>query len=224
MKKQLFIFGFAVAMVTNAMAFDERSMFDETQEESKWTFVEKAFITAPAEYKKAVWAHVESAVTGLIAVTAATVCGSLYFYNNDQFNNQLKDTLSIGNVSGGAALAATALSAKSSLECYLANQAHRNAVENFFNNWEQNQYFVPAELQDAFDAIAEMIDIESQDAVLNHANEIVNTIQFIVMRHFGDRYKAVLTATAVNSLVDTKTAGEILKNAIETAGKLGGGK
>ena len=55
MKKQLFIFGFAVAMATNAMAFNERSMFDETNAESQWAFVENKFITAPAEYKKAVW-------------------------------------------------------------------------------------------------------------------------------------------------------------------------
>ncbi len=222
MKKQLFIFGFAVAMATNAMAFNERSMFDETNEESKWIFVEKAFISAPSDYKKLAWTHVEAVVTGLIAVGAATTFGTLYHYN--QLNDKIENPLSVGNVSGGAAVAATALYATSALECYLSNQANRNAVEDFFNNWEQNQYFVPAELQDAFDTIAYTIELEGKDVVLNNANAIVDTIQFIVMRHFEKRYEKLLQITAVNSLADTKTAGEILKNAVETTSKFGGGK
>ena len=221
MKKQLFIFSFAVAMVTNVIAFNELTMFDETNEASKWTFIENKFITQPAAEKQFIWTHVGAAVTGLVIVGTF---GTHLATSSKDLNEQpkLDKMLTMGNILTGFGSAATAIGATSALDCYLSARANRNAVANFFNNYENNQFFVPEELQNAFDLIAEAIEFAGMDAVLVNADDIVGLIQFQVMRKFEKRYEKVLQATAVNALADAKTVTEIVKNSIESVSKLGG--
>ena len=216
MKKQLFIFSFVVAMASNVIAFDERTMFDETNEASKWTFIENKFITQPAAEKQLIWTHASAIATGLVIVGTGVT-----WFNLEKRDTPMGNAFTQGNVIAAIGTAATAIISTSGLDCYLAARAHRNAVTNFFNNYEENQFFVPAELEQAFDKIAESIEFAGLDAVLLHADDIVELIQFQVMRHFEKRYEKVLQATAVNALADAKTVTEILKNSIESVSKLG---
>ncbi len=220
MKKQLCIFSFALAMVTNVIAFDELTMFDETNEASKWTFIENKFITQPAAEKQFIWTHVGAVATGLVIAGTGATWFSLK--DEDRKVNLSTNMFATGNVLAGVSCAATAILTTSGLDCYLAARANRNAVANFFNNYENNQFFVPEELQNAFDLIAEAIEFAGMNAVLENADDIVGLIQFQVMRHFEKRYEKVLQATAATALADAKTVTEIVKNSIESVSKLGG--
>lgn len=222
MKKQFFTFAFAVAMATNVIAFDERSMFDETNEASKWTYLENKFITQPAAQKAAIWAHIGSAAAGMVVLGSFS---SLFALNEKQLEAKMfNEPFQTSNVLASTGTLSAAALLASYVECYLSARADRNAIESFFSNWEKNQFFVPAELEDAFDLIAQAIELEGQDAVLNNAHDIVEMIQFHVMRHFEKRYEKILQMTAYNSAKETKTVVDILKGSVETAGKLAGGK
>lgn len=221
MKKQLFVFSFMIAMMSNVIAFDERSMFDETSEASKWTFVENKFITKIANEKSTTWAHIGAATTGTFAVGAA---GTWLFLLNGHRDSKLTDYMfSTGNVCAGAGTLAAGTWVIQALECYISARANHNAVEDFFANWDENQFFIPAELQNAFDTIAETIELEGKDAVLKNASEIVDMIQFHVMRHFEGRYKGMLDLKAYDGLnTDAKTISGIIKNVVATSKDLGG--
>jgi hypothetical protein len=220
MKKQLFIFSFAVAMISNVIAFDERSMFDETNEESKWTFVENKFITKPAAEKAYIWKHLSAGAVAAVAIGAFVKLG--YLNDADRNDDFSKKIFTTGNVLAGLSSLSAVTFTTSALECYLSARANRNAVADFFTNWDQNQFFVPAELQDAFDTIAETIELEGKEVVLKNADEVVSTVEFLVMRHFEKRYEKLLQITAVSALNDNKTATEIFKNIIGGTKDLGG--
>ncbi len=105
MKKQLFIFSFAVAMVTNVIAFDELTMFDETNEASKWTFIENKFITQPAAEKQFIWTHVGAIATGLVIVGTGATWFSLK--DEDRKANLSTNMFATGNVLAGLGSAAS---------------------------------------------------------------------------------------------------------------------
>lgn len=222
MKKQLYIFSLMMVMINNVTAFNELTVFDETNEESNWMFIEKKFITDIHAEKKSFWTHLST----IIPAAAIAFSGYQYFQiTNDNENKDFIQTLlKPQNIYSITSLAATSLLITQYLECKLSAQANRNAVENFFNNWDQNQFYIPEELEEAFDAIAETIELQGQEAVLEHADEIVDAIQFITTRKLSSRYSKSLEITACNALGNAKTIGEILKNAVETGSKLAGGK
>ncbi len=220
MKKQLFTFSLVLAMASNMIAFNELSMFDETSQESKWVLIEKKFITQPSTEKKLIWTHINSAATLLFA---GGTLGTYAILSSEQCKNKLSEQImDTGNILAGFGTAATFMSATSALDCYLSTRANRNTIASFFNNYDENRFFVPSELEEAFDLIAESIELFGQESILNEANEIVELIQFHVMRHFEKRYEKVLQITAVNAVADAKTVTEVLKNSIECVGKLGG--
>ena len=220
MKKQLFALVCVTAMVTNLIAFNERSMFDATNQASKWTFVENKFVTKIADEKRTTWAHLGAGVTALVACGTA----SQLFINRDNLDDNFAtgSLFTNGIVYGGATAFSGATFFTSALDCYISRQANRNAVENFFSNWDKNKAFVPTELQDGFELIAEAMVNNGKQAVLKNANEIVEMIQFIVTRHFEGRYKATLETKGRDALADTKTTSEIVKIFTETAKNLGG--
>ena len=217
MKKQLYIFTFAIAMMTTVNAFDQLTMFDETNEESKWAVIEKVFITDINEAKQSFWKHLSG-----VAVSTLIAGGAYQTYNANP-EAKFMDSLQLSrNFYCLGTLAMGGLLATQTIQCHLSNQTNRNAVTKFFGNWDKNQFYTPAALKEAFDIIAETMELEGNEATLKNADEIIDTIQFIIMRHFEKRYEKVLQFTAATALSDTKTAGEILKNAVETTVKMSG--
>lgn len=222
MKKQLYILSFMIAMISNnALAFNDLAFFDETDQTSKWTVLEKKFISDIAGSKETFWKHASALAVGLVATASSVKCFTVNEDpSKDIMRTLLEPKVAYGIVSG----VALSLLTVQGFQCFLYSHANRNAVADFFNNWDENKFYVPTQLEEAFDIIAERIELEGLDAVLENADEIVETIQFLVMRNFEKRYEKVLQVTAYNGLADTKTVGEILKNAVETSSKLAGGK
>ena len=179
MKKQIYIFSFAIAMMTTVNAFDQLTMFDETNEESKWAAIEKFYITDINEARQSFWKHVSGG-----AVAILTGLGVYFTYTaKNALDHDGKEIPFIGyfqktqNVCGLATVAMGTLLATQIAQCHLSNQTNRNAVAQFFGNWDQNQFYTPVELQEAFDIIAETMELEGDEAILKNANEIVDTIQ-----------------------------------------------
>lgn len=216
MKKQLFTLGLLNLFAVNLMgsSFDEHTLFDSNNEKAQWEFLEKAFITNIHAEKQLIWNHISAAFVASLGL------GSGYqLYNGTTSNSQLAKTDLFSPTSLYSAVlgSSVALLSIKGLACHLSNQANRNAVEAFFTNWDQNQFYTPEALQEAFDIIAETIELQGLDAVLASADDIVDTIQFVVMRHFDGRYKKALEFQAFNALNDSKTFSEIIKNTVATA-------
>ena len=75
-------------------------------------------------------------------------------------------------------------------------------------------------MQDAFDTIAERIELEGMDEVLVDANDYVDIINDIVMRHFESRYKSVLDAKGRSALTEAKTFTEVFRNFFDGVHKI----
>lgn len=225
MKKQLLLLSFMFTMTTSQMQsndtfFDELSFFDASNEKSQWEFMELSFITKPAEAKKFVWSHLSAIVPVSLAMFSAYQYANLPTDNAAQSKDVLKSIREPQFMYPALGMSATTILVCQYLNCYLSAQAHRNAVIEFFANWEDNQFYTPVEFLDAFEEIAEIIEFEGIDAV--NSDKIVNTIQGQVMRHFESRYKSVLEAKGINALSDTKTYTEIVKNIFDGAKNLEG--
>lgn len=223
MKKQFLMISLMLATVnfnTTHAYVDTLSFYDEADEKAQWAFLEKAFITDIAQSKQLSWNHISAAATGLVMASSA------YQYTQTSATDAstLQQLLQPKNVFGLTSCATAAICSIQGLQCYLSNEANRTAVKNFFANYENNRFLVPANLEYAFDMISERIEFEGMDAVLVDANDIVDQIQGMIMRYFEKRYEKVLQVSAENALAATKTAGEIIKNAVETGSKLSGGK
>ncbi len=218
MKKQLYLFTFMMTLISSTYAFDERSFFNEADEVAKWQFIENTFITKIAADKKSIWTHFSSAATLALAGTAG------YAWTQTPATETKIDLLKTNTLLALVTAAATGLLTIQGLECYLSHEANRNAVAEFFGNWDENQFYIPTELEEAFDMISEMIELEGKDAISAHANEIVELIQFHVTRHFEKRYEKVLQGAASVSLADAKTATEIIKLFTDTSKNIAGGK
>jgi hypothetical protein len=219
MKKQLQIFSFALAMMSSINAFDELTLFDEADQKSKWALVEKKFITDVYKYKKIVWEYVSASALAVTAVFAGHQYLAIPTGSENDFINTLRQQKNVYSMLG---LGSAAMLVNQGLDAYLTTRANRNAVAEFFGNWDQNQFYTPTELEDAFDIIAEMMELQGQEAVLENANEIVDTIHFIVMRHFDGRYKSILEAKSRDALADTKTISEAFKNLFDGAKNMSG--
>jgi hypothetical protein len=221
MKKKLYILGFMFAMISNqSFAFDEISLFSETSEKSKWMVLEKKFITNIHKSKKTTWSHVSSVIPAVTAIFAGYQYCNLDSVNSD--NDILLNLRKPVNVYPMLGIVATTILASEYLDCYLSSKNNRTAVKDFFANWEENQYYIPSELEEAFDILADVIEFEGEEAVLAHANEIVEAIQFLVTRNFESRYKNSLDAKARDAMSDTKTVIESFKNFFDGAKHLSG--
>ena len=220
MKKQFYILSFMTVMtMSNVFGFDELAMFDETSQASKWQRIEWQFITNIKKSHKNIWKHISGVALG------AVVVGALYQWNNttmpgfDDKEDIMTNLRKPSNIWPIVTVGAAAIVSMQYFESYLAHQANRNAVVSFFDNWQENQFYTPKELEDGFDVIAEMIELQGQQAVLEHADEIVEMIQFFVTRHFESRYKSTLEAKSRDLLYDTKLVAETFKNYFDGASK-----
>ncbi|MBV8660682.1 MAG: hypothetical protein JO129_00875 [Candidatus Dependentiae bacterium] len=220
MKKQLCLFSFAFAMASNIiatnLAFDEHTLFKQADEKAQWSFVEKKFITDIAASKQLTWTHVSN------VIPAAVLIGTGIDFMEQKDLTVKIDLLTKVNIYKISMLLASTLMATQFTECIISHRANRAAIQDFFSHWDQNKNYVPAELFEAFQLIADTMESEGEEVILKSANEIIDAIQFIVTRHFDARYKNILEIKAANALADVKTFGEIIKNTIETTGKFGG--
>ena len=230
MKKQLFMFGMMFAIVnfntTNAEV-DTLSFYDEMNEKAQWEFLEAKFITNIARAKKLSWKHIEAivpAIFGSIATYKTLEAYDSLPFVTSTFNKESDPILGYKNPQVYypiISITAGAILTYQYAQCYISNQANRDALENFFANYEDNQFLVPAELQDAFFMIAERIELEGMDAVLADANNYVDIITDIVMRHFESRYKSIFDAKGRDALSESKTIIENFKNVFDGASKFG---
>ena len=224
MKKQLFMLNFVFALAAfNTMHadIDTNMFYDETDEKAQWELVEKAFITDIGRSKQLCWRHLEVIIPAIIGSAAAYKTLEVYspYFSYDS----QKGLWDIQNPRVHCPIIAATMGAilvYQYAQCYIENIANRNAIKNFFTNYEENQFFVPAELQDAFDMIMEKIEQDGMDLVLADANEYVDVIQGIVMRHFESRYKSVLDAKGRDVLAESKTVIENFKNFFDGATKI----
>lgn len=217
MKKQFLLFSFAFAMVSNVtttLAFDEHTLFDTTNVTARWSFIEKKFITDISAAKQASWSYYAPVLPAILIATAAS----------NLVVTEGKNLLAPYNGGIGGIVLGTTLITMPTLESRFSNKANQNAVVDFFSNWDQNQNYVPAELFETFQLIAETMESKGQKAIAKSANEIVEAVRFVVTRYFDKRYENVLKAKADTALADAKTFAEIIKNAVEAVTKLGGGK
>ena len=188
--------------------YGQLTIFDVTNEQSKWAFIEKKFITDIHSNKQMTWSH----VSALLPAAFATFAGYTYMTQNDipKYLAQKKENIFF---LGGGALSALLVMGQY-LEQYLTYQANRTAIQDFFEHWDQNQLYIPKELLPYFTILATKIEAQGQDAVLQDAKTIITDIKFMVTRHFESRYKKFLELDGYNSTAEAKTFSEILKNFI----------
>jgi hypothetical protein len=210
----------------NALMF-----YNETDEKAQWEYVEAQFITNVARSKQLCWRHIETVVPVILGSVAAYQTAAY----SDMLPTCLKTNVLTADEAKSAgfwgvlspkvhspliAAGAGAILTYNYAQCYIAHQANKAAIQDFFANYENNQYLVPTALQDAFDTIAERIELEGMQAVLADANDYIDIINDIVMRHFESRYKSVLDAKGRDALAESKTIIENFKNIFDGASKI----
>jgi len=233
MKKYFYALAFSLIASSHVAAFESHMCFDETNNESKWTYLEKTFITDISDAKSNVWKHLNN----LIPATAITA--ALWKYNKLQktpapttesstdaitVTQIAYNAFSAENVCLGVTLTSSVVLATQGLQCYLNYSLNRQAVESYLKNWEVNKLYTPDELVEFFEFLVERIHIQGKESVLSQAHEIVETLQFLTVRHFEKRYAKALDIVAANAFGDIKTATEIIKNGLDITGKLTGSK
>jgi len=217
-KKQFFILSCALSIACNTTAFDQRYFFDTTD---SWTYLEKIFITDIYNAKNAFW----SKTTSIIPLVSAVISATQYYNHQQDFKNELtpknkfviKNLMTAENLYFTGMIVSAGIVAQQFATSYAHSQVNRQAVDDFFSNWEINSLYTPDEFQDAFFMIAEIMEFQGKEAILEHADEIVETIQFLIIRHFESRYKKLLEIESCNALGDFKASTEIFKNIIGTA-------
>ena len=190
----------------NNFAYNALNLFNTADEQSKWGFMEKKFITDIYTAKKMTWSHVTAAIPAAFAALAGYQLTTNSLMDSAPTRNNLY-------LLGGGALAATMVSAQY-LESYLTAQANRKAITDFFAHWDTYKFYVPAQLLEYCTTIADAIKTQGLEETLQNAQIIVKDLQDMITRHFESRYKKLLEFEASNNLSDTKTVSEIFKNFI----------
>ena len=185
--------------------FNELNLFSTTNEELKWAFMEKKFITDMYTSKEMTWSQITAAIPAALVALA----GYDYATNSIMEHATKKNIILLG----GSAVTMAMISAQY-LDYYLNQQSYRTAITNFFTHWEIYKFYVPERLIEYFTLIADTIEINGLQAVLPNAQTIVKEIQDTVTRYFESRYKKLLELEAAHNLSDTKTFSEIFKNLV----------
>jgi hypothetical protein len=87
-------------------------------------------------------------------------------------------------------------------------------------NWNNNRPYTPFEYHHIFDALESIMDMHGEEAVLQHANEIVDNMQFMIMRHFTSRYEAALQIEAIDNMGTTQSILDIIKSSLDVKSSL----
>lgn len=210
--KKIYLFACMVLAIHSMIAFDSRKVFNVKDRESQYLFLEKNFYTDVYAAKNSLWKHIQ--------ISIPVVCGVFAGYKyatwtETEVAKELKDSLTAKNLYCTAAALSATIVGIESLQCYIHHYIHRQALAKFLQNWDANRPYTPQELHHVFDALVAIMDIKGNEIVLAQASEIIEVIQFIVMRHFTARYDKVLSIQAIDNLTSTKTILEIIKNSID---------
>ena len=237
MKKQLCILACITLTMNSLIAFDSKKAFNAKDSESQYMFLEKTFITDIYEEIDNTWKHLQA----IIPATCAAIATYKYLNLPEQYSPMYRN---IGNLDGAevkrrldikaledkdnsniiqslylaAATISVAVVGIQGLQCYINYYTNRQAVANFLKNWNTNRAFTPQEFHHIFDTLQSVMEINGDEAVLKHATEIVGLMQFMIMRHFTDRYNAALSMQAVDNMSDTKSMLDLIKSALDIHG------
>ncbi|MBP6869707.1 hypothetical protein KBC04_02400 [Candidatus Babeliales bacterium] len=228
MKKHLYTLPLILA-ACNALATDNfnNSAFFSTSDEketSKYQYIEKKFITDIAKAKENVWSNIFTAIPAALATSSAfalahlnntnTIDANTIDTNTKSKDNKpfLKSLLNKQNIYITTFVISTAIIAGQIAQRQISKQAHYQAVADFFHNWDKNQNHTPEKLTAPFAMIAEQITLNGDDFITEHADEIVELIQFIITRHFDKRYEKLLQMNSYNALNDVKIFSDIFRS------------
>lgn len=213
MKKQLYLLACITMSINSLIAFDNKKMLNFKDSESQFMFLEKNFITDVYAEKNAILTHMKA----FVPAACAAMAGYKYWMisSNEQKQEAVKQPIHSADIYlATAAISATILGTQM-LQCYINSYVNRNIVKKFMHSWSTNRPYTPQEFHHVFDALNIIMEINGDDAVVDHATEIVEIMQFILMRHFGSRYQAALALVAVENLSNTKYILDIIKTSLD---------
>lgn len=207
MKKYSYIFSFIIITMQTIFAFEEQSLFIN----QKYEFIEREFITHIAVEKNNFWANVLATIPVTLGIFAACNLADGNEKTLTKENIVLKNLLTHTHIYSFILLGCAGFSASTILNKYITNKAHYNAVKKFFSRWKKNKRYTPDLFLETFESIALEIEKKGDRFIAKNANKIVETIQFIITRHFHARYDNILKINAYNAIAETKSILEILQ-------------
>lgn len=218
MNKKLQLFTLFMVTMHSLTAFDNRKMFNTT---TQWDFLEKTFIVDAHTNKQ----EVSECIQTYLPVLCCGAASYKYINTPETCNAEkkdfIKDLLNPKNLYLVSAVLSAGIACSQVIQYYMNHYVNRQVVADFLHNWSSNKTLTPAEFCDAFEALASIMDVNGDEAVLQHATEIVDIMQFMIMRHFDKRYEGVLKAQAINNIGDAKSILDLLKTSAEAAKGLG---
>ncbi|AXK60995.1 hypothetical protein [Candidatus Chromulinivorax destructor] len=227
MKKQLYLIAVITASLNTLTAFDTRTVFDPSNRDSQYMFLEKMYITNVYTQRNNIWTHLKTIIPATCALAAyVNYCGIC----SEQLAQELmaehpikkpkvqSNFASICLVFAGLCTATCAHQiAYNFIDVYVAH----NAVCDFVKNWKINQIYTPHEFHDFFNALAIKMENEGEHAITSQAHEIVEIMQFMVMRYFATRYQGAMALQAMNNMNETKLMLDIMTSSMSISKTLG---
>lgn len=227
MKKQLYLIAFITTSLNNLMAFDTQHVFDANNRDSQYMFLEKMYITNVYTERNNIWTHLKTVVPAACALAAyANYCGicSEQLAQELMTESPIKKPAVQPNFASAYLVVAgicTATCAHQIAYSYIDFYIYRNTVRDFIKNWKINKIYTPHEFHVFFNALAIKMETEGEQAVTSQAHEIVEIMQFMIMRYFAIRYQGAMTLQAMNTMNETKLMLEIVISSMNLSKTLG---
>jgi hypothetical protein len=220
MKTNMSIYALIAIFTSQICAFQElphHEFFNQNTTTTKMRYMESLWILEHAGLKNEMWKNITQYVPLLIGGYA--MYQSFTMTKDDKLTNYFKTILNAENIYFGIGLGCASTVIIETLNNYINEKAARTTVHNFFANWEVNKNHTPEELLPIFSLIAEIIEVQGEEIILEQAQFILNNVQFVIIRNFEKQYESYLKSQSYNNLADTKTITEIIKNSIEVIQK-----
>lgn len=213
MKNALYLFYLIIASIHTVFAFEEQSLFIN----QKYEFIEREFITHIVAEKNSYWSNALAIIPISLGMFAAYNLAHGDEQNLTKESIVLKNLLTHKHIYSFILLGCAGFSAHTILSQYITHKANYNAVKKFFENWEHNKFYTPDLFLQTFESIALEIEKQGNVFIVKNANKIVETVQFIITRHFYTRYQKILEINAYNAIAETKSVLEVLQAFISGA-------
>ena|GEM_PF-2397436 len=219
MKHKMQILTLFILTMNSITAFDSRKMFNDKEPESQWAFLERTFIVNAHTEKQRVTNELQTYTPAICAVITS------YLYMNltgDEASKDIsKNALNSKNACLITAIISSGIFGTQMLQRYMNHSVNRQIMTDFLHNWTTNRNLTPQQFHHTFDALSAIMDINGDEVVLDNATEIVNLIQFMIMRHFDKRYENVLKIQAANNIGDAKNILDVITGSIGIAKNFG---
>jgi len=235
-----------ITMTLNLNSFDQHVFFNQDNKESQWMFLEKTFITDIRNDSQSIWGSISTIIPAFCALSAGynflrskslpSVTLSENDFQNwyyaptknfnkvdastkakDKVEKIIESMLNLENLCLIGGISSAIIIGTNLLQSTIEHQINRTAVEEFFANWELNSNYTPTELHEGFSIIAESINSDDRESILENADEIVATLNFLIIRHFEKRYNKFFEAESCSTLNYEKSTSDIIKNIVGTA-------